>query len=214
MRDKSAISVREMAARLGVSKSQVDRDKQAGMPMHDVEAARAWRLASHDVSRTAEGRIDRPQASGVFVGGEEFDSGTAAAGPRAPSTPSSQPEELATDEHTQDYRRDRARNERIKAEQGEIELARLRNELVSVAEVADLEFTAARTVRDRVEMVPARASADLHALVLTLVPEELRSALVEKLDLYAFERRLSDILREALIEAAQAIEDAKHDDDE
>jgi hypothetical protein len=54
------LSVRAMAEALGVAKSQVHRDAQAGMPMHSADAARAWRLDQHDMSRTVEGRIDRP----------------------------------------------------------------------------------------------------------------------------------------------------------
>lgn len=52
-------SIRQMAAALGVSKSQVAREAKAGMPMQNLDAARAWRLANPDLTRAAEGRIDR-----------------------------------------------------------------------------------------------------------------------------------------------------------
>ena len=112
------------------------------------------------------------------------------------------------------YRQDRARNERIKADRAELELQQLRGELVPVREVEALQFTAGRITRDRVLMVPARAAADLHALLLTLVPEPQRAELDAKMPLHALERRLDDLLRTALSEAAKAIEDARRDDDE
>lgn len=65
------LSVRKMAKALGVTKSQVGRDKQAGMQMASVEAARAWRLATHDISRTVDGRIDRVQTpAGTIADGQ------------------------------------------------------------------------------------------------------------------------------------------------
>jgi len=215
-----AISIRKMAGLLGVSKSQVDRDAKAGMPMGSVEEARAWRLAHHDVSRTAEGRIDRPaQTSGTTP--PPADAGLATrAGAEAISAPAatgdgegdSEPE--VADANTLAYRQDRARNERIKADRAELELKQLQGELVPVREVEQLQFTAGRIVRDRIEMVPARAAADLHALVLTLVPEAQREAVAAGLELHQFERRLAEVLREALADAAKAIEDARRDDDE
>ncbi len=206
-----AISLRKMAEQLGVTKSQVHRDAQAGMPMDTVEAARAWRLANHDVSRTAEGRIDRPAQTPAPTP-PPAEPGQAA--PPSPPGVDGEPPAEEADANTQAYRQDRARNERIKADRAEIALQQLRGELVPVRDVEQLQFTAGRIVRDRIEMVPARAAADLHALVLALIPEEHREAVGAGLELHAFERRLADVLREALGEAAKAIEDARRDDDD
>lgn len=201
-----------MAEALGVTKSQVGRDKQAGMPMSSVEAARAWRLADKDPSRTVDGRIDRPQASAPHNPAAEAGM---PAGPGGDSTtPPGSPEDDQVDENTSAYRVDRARNERIRADRAEIELRQLRGELVAVREVEQMQFTAGRITRDRVEMVPARAAAELHALVLSLVPEEHRPAIAAQLQMHVVERRLADLLREALNDAVKAIEDARRDDDD
>lgn len=219
------LSVRKMAALLGVSKSQVDRDKAAGMPMSGPDAARAWRL-DKDLSRTADGRIDYvqtsapkpipPPAQALLAPGatDASNASVASTGPgKISSPPSEDPEELV-DEHAQAYRQDRARNERIKADRAEIELKQLRRELVPVAEIEVLEFTAGRIVRDRLEQLPPRAAADLRAMVLALVPEAQRAAVAAGLELHTFESRLAGLVREALADASKAIEEARRDDDE
>jgi hypothetical protein len=118
------------------------------------------------------------------------------------------------DENTTAYRADRARNERIKADRAELELQQLRGELISVRESEELHFTSARVTRDRLLMVPARLGGELHALVLSLVPEEQRAELAKRLQLHDFERRLETELRMALDDAAQAIERDSRDDDD
>jgi hypothetical protein len=219
------LSIRAMAEQLGVSKSQVARDAKAGMPMSSVEAARAWRAATHDLSRTFDARIDRPvaQTSAKQEGQDnhrEAEAGMAtgpgAADNAAPGSSGEDGQEVdePVDEHAQAYRQDRARNERLKADRAEIELKQLQREVVAVRDVEQLEFTAGRIVRDRMEMMPARASADLHALVLSLVPEEHREAVAARLELHLFERRLADLVREALADASKAIDEARRDDDE
>lgn len=203
-----------MAEALGdVSKSQVDRLFKAGMPRHSVEAARAWRLDHLDLSRTAGGRIDRPQPPNSSQ--PEAEGGTAAApGGDSTSPPGTPDDEPAGDEHTTAYRIDRARNERLKADRAELELRQLQGELVSAREAEQMLFTAGRIVRDRIEMVPARAAAVLHAQLLVLVPDEHREAVAAGLSLHTFERRLADLLREALADASKAIDDASRDDDD
>ncbi len=218
-----------------VSKSQVDRLYRLGMPRHSVDAARAWRLENLELSRTSDSRIDRPQQStqtNARNAGESSLAGTAGtAGParigpaeppnlgtQQPASPpdpdEEDPESAPADENTAAYRTDRARNERIKADRAEIELKQLRGELVLVRDVEQLEFTAGRITRDRVLMVPARIAADFHALALSLIPEEHRAAVAANLSTHALERRLDDALRQALNEAAKAIEDARRDDDD
>lgn len=205
-----ALSVRAMVAAVAalgatLSKSQVDRDYKEGAPRHSPRAFLAWRAAFRELGRTADSRIDRPQDSRPPPAPPADD-------PPAESSPSAGGEAAElVDEHTLAFRRDRATNERIKAERAQLELEQLRGDVVSLRDSEELHFTAARITRDRVLMVVPRVSADLHALVLTLVPEELRADLAKRLSLHEFERRLEAAQRQALDEAAKAIAD---DDDD
>jgi hypothetical protein len=208
------LSVRAMAGLLGVSKSQVDRDRQRGMPMADVEAARAWRLADKDPSRTVDGRIDRAQTPAPNTPPAAVGGLASAAGAGGDDTPPSSPDEASADENTAAYRADRARNERLKAERAELELEQLRGNLVAVRDVEEMQFTAARITRDRVLMVPARQIATLHAALLQLVPEAQREAFAQQIHMHTLERMLEAELRAALDEAAKAIEEARRDDDD
>lgn len=208
-----------MSAALGdVSKTQVDRLYKLGMPRHSAEAARAWRLDNLELSRTADSRIDRPQTPAPHAPRPAVGGLASAAGAGGdPSPPASSDDEPADppeppDENTTAYRADRARNERIKADRAELELLQMRNELVPVREVEQLQFTAGRITRDRVLMVPARLAADLHALALSLMPEAQREAFGKALALHELERRLDTELRAALSEAEKAIEEAQRDD--
>ena len=137
-----ALSIRRMAAELGVSKSQVARDAQAGMPMTDAAAARLWRAAQHDMSRTVEGRVDRPAAPPVQP-------------PAAPPSADDDPA-AADDEDTAAYRAARANRERINAERAQLELDQLRGRLVDRDEVARLRFTEFRSLRDGLGNIGAR----------------------------------------------------------
>jgi hypothetical protein len=183
-----AYSIRQMAAALGVSKSQVDRSAKAGMPLDDVDAARAWRLAHQDLARTVDGRIDRPAP---------------AARPPAPPPPADDPDDdpVASDEDTAIYRTERAKREGIRREREQLALQQERNELVAVQEVARLQFTAQRLTRDRIEMVAARVAPELVALVQAGG------------DGFAVERVINDHLRQALEDAAKAIDEMDTDDE-
>ncbi len=219
-RDAAGLSVRAMAAavaQLGrrLTKSQVQRDYSEGAP-REVGAYLAWRTKHRDFSRSSEGRIDRPQtpapnAPVAHAANAAVDppAGLDSAGGEATAADSE-----PADEHTEAFRKFRADNERIKNERGQLELAREKGELVAVADIEALRFTEGRIVRDRVLMVPARVSADLHAGLLSLVPEEQRAAFAALVPLHTFERRLDAALRDALHEAARAIEDASRDDDD
>lgn len=159
----TALSIRKMADALGVSKSQVARDAAAGMPMTSPEAARAWRIATLDVSRTKEGRIDREPP----------------AGSQAPA-PSAEPEE--PDENSAIYRLHRAENERLKSERAQIELDQLRGSLIDRELANRLAFTAYRSLRDAVLNVPARVKDECAAQadafqVEQLLERELTAAL-------------------------------------
>lgn len=214
-----------MAGLLGVSKSQVDRDKAAGMPMSSPDEARAWRLVDKDVSRTADGRIDRvqtpapklmppPAQAQLAPGAADASSASAASSGASDDQAANDPATGETDEHALAYRQDRARNERIKADRAEIELQQLRGELVAATEVEQLQFTSMRIVRDRLEMLAPRAAADLRAQVLALIPEAHRSAIGSALELHEFEARLAGLVREALADASKQIAEAGRDDDE
>ena len=192
-----------MAAALGdVTKSQVHRLYEQGMPRHSADAARAWRLQNLELSRTADSRIDRPQASAPPTS--------------PPAPPAEEPDDTPdqADENTSAYRADRARNERIKADRAEIELQQLRGDLVLARAVTDMQYTVARIVRDRLLMVPGRAATDLHALAISLVPEEYRPAVAKALPAHTLERRLEDEIRAALDDAAKAVAQAGRDDDD
>lgn len=229
------LSVRSMvlavaALNVTLSKSQVDRDYKEGAPRHSARAFLAWRAAFRELGRTAESRIDRPQTPATHTPPPSEGTDAAARKPAAvepagsPAESSSKGDDSAGpgddelgapgDEHTAAFRQDRSRNERIKADRAELELQQLRGELVSVRDSEELHFTSSRITRDRVLMVAPRFAGELHALVLSLVPEELRAEVAKRLDVHTFERRLETVLRDSLEEAAQAIADNGRDDDD
>ena len=147
-----------MAALLGVSKSQVARDKAAGMPMDSAEAARAWRDAQLDLSRTAHGRIDRPGAPDPLP--------AAAADPAAdlavdnlPDTDTAAAEPDSED--TLKFRKARAEREAINAATSRIELDKLQGSVIDLVEAQRLAFTAFRSLRDALLNVPARIKDQL-----------------------------------------------------
>lgn len=176
-------SVRAMADQLGVSKSQVARDKAAGMPMHDVAAARAWREAQHDLSRTVDGRIDRPasDSSARAAGGLASAAGAGGADAVPPASAGADDGEPAS-EDTAKFRQARADREATNAERARIELEQLRGNLISLVEAQRLAFTAFRSLRDAVLNVPARVRDQLAietdaAAIEQLLEAELSAAL-------------------------------------
>lgn len=180
-----SMSVRAMAAALGVSKSQVARDKSAGMPMGDVEAARAWRQAQHDVARTVEGRIDRAPVQ------------TPAPAPRAPAAdePPAEPDDEPSSEDTATYRRERAEREKLRRQREEIELAQLRGSLVDRAEVARLRFTEFRALRDALGNLGPRLAPTVALETDALRCEQLYAdALEEVLAAFADQVLTRDVL--------------------
>jgi hypothetical protein len=191
-------SIRQMAAALGVSKSQVARDSKAGMPMQDLDAARAWRIANQDLTRTAEGRIDRTPTHTSRPPTLDIPTN-----PDPDTDPDDDPLPAATttDKDTAAYRSERAQREAIRRQREQLELEQLRNELVAVQEVSRLQFTAQRLTRDRVEMVAARAAPEVVALVQSGG------------DGFAVERLITGHLRQALEDAAKAIEEIDDDED-
>lgn len=157
-----AYSIRQLADILGVSKSQVARDRAAGMPMHDADAARGWRALQHDVSRTVEGRIDRPS---VPAGAAEAGASSASAEPDEPQ-----------DGDTTQFRTARAARERTNADRAALELEQLRGRLIDLADAQRLAFTAFRSLRDAVLNVPARVKDQCAAMTDALAIEQLLDA--------------------------------------
>lgn len=205
-----------IGAELGISKQAVAKCVKRGMPVDSVDAARAWRLANNDFARSAENKIDRAQAPAqteLLKPGADGGLTTTAGGEVNSPFASSETDE-PVDENTAAYRGDRARNERIKADRAEIELQQLRGELVPLREAEQLQFTALRITRDRVQQVAPRIAADLQALAVSLMPEAQRDAFAKTLPVHEFEQRLDAALRTALNDAATAIEEARRDDDD
>lgn len=163
-----------MAEALGVAKSQVHRDAQAGMPMHSADAARAWRVAQHDVSRTVEGRIDRPATDAPLaaVGGLA----SAAGAGEAATSPASSDVDGPLPGDTAEYRKARSERERTAADRAQLELDQLRGRLIDVTEAKRLAFTSFRTLRDAVLQVPARVAPLCVGQVEPLVVEQLFEA--------------------------------------
>lgn len=178
-----AMSVRDMAAALGVSKSQVARDKLDGMPMDDVAAALDWREAHRDVSRSVEGRIDRSGSTNTTraaVGALASTAGAAGADVPAAGEPDEADEIQATD--TAAYRQARTEREQIRRDRERLELDQARGQLIDASEATRLAFTSFRALRDAVLNVPARlaplCAAETDALRIEhLIEAELTAAL-------------------------------------
>jgi len=161
------LSVRQMAAALDIAKSAIARDAAAGMPMSDIAAARAWRLANHDVSRTKTGRIDRPVRASAPI---------APPPPADDLAPAPPPEDEPVDEHTSAYREHRATRERVSAERGQLELDQLRGRLLDSVEMNRLSFTAFRMLRDAVLNVSIRIKDEIAAESDALKCEQMMEA--------------------------------------
>lgn len=169
------LSIRDLAAALGVSKSQAGRDVQAGMPTDDVERARAWRAANRDVSRTADGRIDRPDAPPAAVGGMAPAAGAGAASPAAPASSEEADAEILPGD-TAEYRKARTEREQIRRDRERMELDRDRGRLIDAADAARLAFTNFRALRDQAFNLPPRLAPQLAALTDPLQIEQLLEA--------------------------------------
>lgn len=170
------LSVREMAAALGVSKSQVARDKGDGMPMASADAARQWRAEHRDLSRSVDGRLDAPAAA---------EPGMAAAAPAAAA---------ATEAgDSAEYRLARAERERTSADRARLELDQLRGRLIDVEEASRLAFTSFRAIRDALLNVPARVASQAAVETDPLKVEQLIEAeLTAVLSRFDAEKLLAD----------------------
>lgn len=169
-----AYSIRDMAAALGVSKSQISRDKLDGMPMETPEAARAWRVEHRDLSRSVDGLLAgerEPKTPPAADSGLATAAGSA--GRADPASPKSEePDDDPAGDSAQ-YRQARADRERTNAERARIELEQLRGRLIDVGEARRLAFTSFRLLRDAVLNVPARVAAQAAAETDVLRVEQL-----------------------------------------
>ncbi|MBX3605352.1 MAG: hypothetical protein KF788_08775 [Piscinibacter sp.] len=204
-------SLAEIGAALGpgISKQAASKLKKQGMPVDSIAAAQAWYEATIDLGRSKAGRIDQaPRTQTPAQNAYQAAEAGKAAGPAGDVHAPAGSSEDEADENTAVYREHRARRERLSADKAEIELEQLRSQLVPAAEFKQAMFTAGRINRDRFQTLPVRASAELHALLLSLVPEVQRASVAEQLDLHAFQTRLTALVDEVLTEANAAIEDA------
>lgn len=190
------LSMRAMADALGVSKSQVQRDKDAGMPMSDVAAAQAWRTNHHDVSRTREGRIDRSAAAVAPV--------PSAVSAPAPADPPPGDEDEPRPNDTDAYRAARTEREQIRRDRERIELEKQIGNLVDRAEVARLRVTEFRALRD--------ALGNLGPRLAPLVAHECDPLRCEQIYIDALDEVLSAFADQVL--TRDVMQDVDDDDDE
>jgi len=123
------------AALGGISKQAVGKLAGKGMPVDSVEAARSWRLHHLDAGRAKAARLSM----------------------QTPATPPAiEPDDAPAPDDSSEYRADRARRERIRADREQLELDQLRARLVDKDEVARLRFTEFRALRDSLGNVGAR----------------------------------------------------------
>ena len=135
---------KDLAEALGVTPATVTRDAAAGMPTHDVRAAREWRLQNR------RARVAPPPRLGDAPPPE----GASAAGPAVlPDDPKQQ----------DDYWTSRARREAAEAETAELKLAELRKGLVRQVDVRACYAKRAAGLREALLQIPSRLSAVLAA---------------------------------------------------
>lgn len=178
------LSIRHLADLLGVSKSQVARDVQAGMP-RDEASARAWRDQNRDLSRTVEGRIDRPDPPPA----------AAVDAPPAASTGTGDEDRDADIQpsDTDEYRKARTEREQIRRDRERMELDRDRGKLIDAADAARLAFTSFRSLRDQAFNLPARVASKCAVLTDALQIEQLLEAeLTEVFSNFNEQRMLAD----------------------
>lgn len=149
--DNAVITKAELARRLGITRGRVSQLVQAGMPVHndgkvDEVEARAW----------YEANIDPSRRRGRAVVGEP-----AAPTPEAPApepAPSALPGASVSDLTTW-----RTENERLKAEERAMQLARERGETLPKADVARLFGDLGRHHRETWSQFPTRVAPLLAA---------------------------------------------------
>lgn len=159
----------ELAKALGLSKQAVSKLKGQGMPVHSVEAARAWRDENLSVSARKEAR--------------ESASATLAAPPRSrPDLRTFPPFGDDDDGEDEDFKAARTREKISEANMAEMNEAKMRREMINVAVVERQLATDYATTRDALLQIPARiapllASETDTAAIQTMLDAELHQAL-------------------------------------
>lgn len=161
------MSRKDLAAVLGVTPATVTRDAAAGMPTHDIDAARRWRQENR------RARVSPPPRAGHAQPPE----GAVAAGPA--QMPGRQPE---PDDDGGDYWTNRARRERAEADLAELKLAEQMGQLVRAADVRSSLSKRLAATREALLQIPARLAPVLAAesdqgRVHDLIQHELHAAL-------------------------------------
>lgn len=153
-----------IAAALGKSPAWVTKYKQRGMPVHDAAAAREWCAGNLRAKAPATGRVNANPAKPP---------------PRDPEVP---PAEGLDAVGAEDYGKWRARREAMAAQQAEIDLAKMRGELVPAAAVRAEFAKALAAIRESLLTLPGRMAPVLAAesdarRVQTLLDTEIRASL-------------------------------------
>ena len=138
---------KKLAKELGVTPATVTRDAQKGMPTHDVDAARRWRLENR------RARVAPPP---------RHPEGAAAAGPA--QLPRREPAaENDPGETGDNYWNNRARREKAEADLAELKLAELKGQLVRADDVRAVTAKRMSALRESLLQIPARLAAVLAA---------------------------------------------------
>lgn len=166
------ISLSVLASALGIKKTAAWKRGRRGMPLHDIEAARAWSRQNVDLGRERAARMS------MSSGG------------------STDADDAPRDDDLEDFRRARARREQLRAEREALELDRARGRTADLAEVNLANFTVWRALRDRIEAVPSRVAAAVAAesdprAVEALLDAELADVLAFD-PAKAFEEQMND----------------------
>ncbi|WP_440105401.1 hypothetical protein [Acidovorax sp. BL-A-41-H1] len=162
----------ELAKALGLSKQAVSKLKGQGMPVHSVEAARAWRDENLSVAARKETREAVPVPSAVPV-----------APPRSrPDTRTFPPLSDDEDGEDEDFKAARTREKISEANMAEMNEAKMRREMINVAVVERQLATDYATTRDALLQIPARIAPLLAAetdtaAIQTMLDAELHQAL-------------------------------------
>lgn len=161
----------ELARALGLSKQAVSKLKGQGMPVHSVEAARAWRDENLSVAARKETRESVPVASAAPI-----------ASPRSRPDPRALPPLGDDEEEDEDFKAARTREKISEANMAEMNEAKMRREMINVAVVERQLATDYATTRDALLQIPARiapliAGETDPAAIQTLLDAELHQAL-------------------------------------
>lgn len=164
----------ELARALGLSKQAVSKLKGQGMPVHSVEAARAWRDENLSVAARKETRESLPAAPFAVAAPDRSRPGGRAFPPVGDED---------DDGEDEDFKAARTREKISEANMAEMNEAKMRREMINVAVVERQLATDYATTRDALLQIPARLAPLLAvetdtAAIQTILDAELHQALV------------------------------------